>query len=121
MEKLPALHRVVKADQTLHLLHRRWRMETLLAMFYVFGVRLLPCSLLPKRKHVVNDVNGWLMVGYVCFSFMVLQWMVSHREAVIKLRTADRLVTVASPIRPMQAETLASLCLGLTLQRWEPR
>eukprot|EP00435_Cladocopium_sp_Y103_P028621 s3616_g7.t1 len=31
-----------------------------------------------------------------------------------------RIVTVSSPIRPMPAETLASLCLGLTLQRWMP-
>ena len=30
-----------------------------------------------------------------------------------------RIVTVTSPIRPMQAETLASLCLGLTLQSAE--
>lgn len=35
-------------------------------------------------------------------------------------RILHRIVTVTSPIRPMQAETLASLCLGLTLQRWMP-
>ncbi|CAJ1366020.1 unnamed protein product [Effrenium voratum] len=31
-----------------------------------------------------------------------------------------RLVTVASPIRPMQPDTMAALCVGLTLARWMP-
>ena len=29
----------------------------------------------------------------------------------------QRMVTVASPVRPMQAETMASLCKGLALSR----
>lgn len=32
-----------------------------------------------------------------------------------------RLLTVASPIRPMSPETIAAVCLGLTLTSWTPR